>query len=227
MEGWIPVDRDFIRDGTLTPYEKVVLLVIRSHINGEGVAWPSFATIAKETKCSRRQIITIIAALRDKGLLTVTSRGDRKVNEYRTSEPTALEQMQTSEPRAPTSALHSPTSEPRAPQLVKQVHPKKNKGRIITKENNLRRMNADESLKLFAAFSDVWSEQEITERIEEAQNHVALKKAKSEYLYLRTWLRRDYQQAKARSNGHITGGLGKGSPTRDVSKFYLWPGRTK
>lgn len=51
---------------------------------------------------------------------------------------------------------------------------------------------------LVVAFSDVWSQQEVDERLEEALNHKAAKKYTNLYLYCRNWLRRDAQVLRDR-----------------------------
>ncbi|MGH2617194.1 MAG: helix-turn-helix domain-containing protein, partial [Thermomicrobiales bacterium] len=67
---------DVLRSESLTPVEKVVYLVIASHLdndNGMG-AWPSRATIAREANVSVRTVANAINSLRGAGVLTWTTR---------------------------------------------------------------------------------------------------------------------------------------------------------
>jgi len=59
---------------------------------------------------------------------------------------------------------------------------------------------------------------DVSERIDEALNHTAAKKAKNEYLYLRAWLRRDFEQLppnRSKPNGNRNGRTG-------VPEFAGW-----
>jgi hypothetical protein len=53
---------------------RLVLLTIAVHINPSGIAWPSFATLAVETKLSRRHVIRLVKRLEASGELEVTRR---------------------------------------------------------------------------------------------------------------------------------------------------------
>jgi DNA-binding transcriptional MocR family regulator len=56
---------------------KVVYLVIASHVNGDGVAYPSVQLLAKESHLSRRSVFRAVNELKDKELLTVDSQPGR------------------------------------------------------------------------------------------------------------------------------------------------------
>jgi Helix-turn-helix domain len=53
---------------------RLVLLAISVHINPSGIAWPSYQTLAAETKLSRRHVIRIVKRLEASGELEVTRR---------------------------------------------------------------------------------------------------------------------------------------------------------
>jgi hypothetical protein len=61
---------------------RLVLLAIAVHINPSGIAWPSFATLAVETKLSRRHVIRLVKRLEASGELDVERRPGR-TNVYR------------------------------------------------------------------------------------------------------------------------------------------------
>jgi hypothetical protein len=62
--------------------ERLVLLCIADHINGDGIAWPSMQTIANETKVSHRQVRRAIELLEEnlKELEIVTKGNGRGVS---------------------------------------------------------------------------------------------------------------------------------------------------
>jgi hypothetical protein len=61
---------------------RLVLLAISVHINPSGIAWPSFHTLAVETKLSRRHVIRLVKRLEGSGELDVERRPGR-TNMYR------------------------------------------------------------------------------------------------------------------------------------------------
>jgi hypothetical protein len=61
---------------------RLVLLAIAVHVNPSGIAWPSFATLAVETKLSRRHVIRLVKRLEASGELDVERRPGR-TNVYR------------------------------------------------------------------------------------------------------------------------------------------------
>src|SRR5204863_4443195 len=67
----------------LTLGEKAILMVIAHHINsGNGTAWPSMGTLAREAGCSRRHAIRIVKRFRDGGLNKYSSTGSQGQNVY-------------------------------------------------------------------------------------------------------------------------------------------------
>jgi hypothetical protein len=54
---------------------QLVLLRIANRINSEGLAWPSYATLASETGLSRRHVIRIVADLQAVGELEILPEG--------------------------------------------------------------------------------------------------------------------------------------------------------
>ncbi|QHO70783.1 hypothetical protein BHD05_15135 [Marisediminicola antarctica] len=74
--------------GELSAPELAVLLTIADRFNdSEGRAWPSYRTIADDTRLSRRTVIRSMAALSSVGLVEVSHRrdkaGDATSNNYR------------------------------------------------------------------------------------------------------------------------------------------------
>jgi hypothetical protein len=61
---------------------RLVLLAIAVHINPSGIAWPSYTTLAVETKLSRRHVIRLVKRLEESGELDVERRTGR-TNVYR------------------------------------------------------------------------------------------------------------------------------------------------
>jgi Helix-turn-helix domain len=53
---------------------RLVLLAISVHINPSGIAWPSYHTLAAETKLSRRHVIRLVKKLEASGELEVERR---------------------------------------------------------------------------------------------------------------------------------------------------------
>jgi hypothetical protein len=53
---------------------RLVLLAIAVHINPSSIAWPSYHTLATETKLSRRHVIRLVKRLESSGELEVTRR---------------------------------------------------------------------------------------------------------------------------------------------------------
>jgi hypothetical protein len=76
---------------------RLVLLAIAVHINPSGIAWPSYHTLAAETKLSRRHVIRLVKRLEVSGELEVTRRpGWTNVYRVKLSTPQMLD-VQTSD----------------------------------------------------------------------------------------------------------------------------------
>lgn len=90
---FIVVDQVVIDDYDLTPYEGWLYVVIIGHVNHKtGVAFPSIATLAKEAKMSRQQVMRCIASLEAKGLIEVERKNkkdslEKEVNHYIVLDP--------------------------------------------------------------------------------------------------------------------------------------------
>jgi biotin operon repressor len=71
---------------------RLVLLTIAVHINPSGIAWPSYQTLAAETKLSRRHVIRLVKRLEASGELEVTRRrGYSNLYRVKLSTPQMLE----------------------------------------------------------------------------------------------------------------------------------------
>src|SRR3990167_9112278 len=160
MAAWTALDNDFIRSEHLTIYEKQVYLVIKSHLDNNGVAWPGFGTIAKESSCSKRQAIRAVEGLQRANLIERENNGRGKVNNYR---------LITSDSQAPGSDSQALGSDSQALELVTNRHTKKNHGRRIIKKNQeeVRAMSPEDHARLLEVFAPYWEEKEIEDRIAE------------------------------------------------------------
>jgi len=66
------VNNGLIETDLLTEHEKMVYIVIRKHLNQEKqTAFPGMATIARESRISKSQVLRAIKGLEEKGLLLV------------------------------------------------------------------------------------------------------------------------------------------------------------
>jgi hypothetical protein len=71
---------------------RLVLLAISVHINPSGIAWPSYHTLAVETKLSRRHVIRLVKRLEASGELDVERRpGWSNVYRLKLSTPQMLD----------------------------------------------------------------------------------------------------------------------------------------
>ena len=82
------VNNGLIETDLLTEHEKMVYIVIRKHLNQEKqTAFPGMATIARESRISKSQVLRAIKGLEEKGLLIVkrqtTKYNEKKTNIYR------------------------------------------------------------------------------------------------------------------------------------------------
>lgn len=69
---------------SLPQTQRFVLAVICTYANQDGVAYPSYATIAQKTGLSRRQIIRLVQALEQSGHVTIDrTRGRSRTNFFR------------------------------------------------------------------------------------------------------------------------------------------------
>ena len=87
FESYTIVNNGLIETELLTIYEKMVYIVIRKHLNQETQkAFPGMATISREARISKKQVIRSIKGLEEKGLLTVkrecTKYNEKKTNIY-------------------------------------------------------------------------------------------------------------------------------------------------
>ena len=115
---------------------RLVLLEIANHVNDKnGLAWPSYAAIARRTGLSRRWVIDIVADLASVGELRIHPNGGPD-GEQAYSIPTG---ELTSPPPAKTGELTSPPSELSSYQVVNSLHPNLN---IL--ESLLRKKSAGE-----------------------------------------------------------------------------------
>lgn len=88
FESFTIVNNGLIETDLLTEHEKMVYIVIRKHLNQEKqTAFPGMATIAREARISKSQVLRTIKELEEKGLLIVkrqtTKYNEKKTNIYR------------------------------------------------------------------------------------------------------------------------------------------------
>jgi len=73
-QGWASIPRWLLYSQEVTPKAKLVYLVIQSHTNEQGTAWPSQATIATESGLSLATVKRGLEELRKRGLVTAQER---------------------------------------------------------------------------------------------------------------------------------------------------------
>lgn len=56
--------------------ERLVMLCLANYTNGNGIAWPTFTTISRDTGVSERQVSRAVISLADKGELQIVEKGD-------------------------------------------------------------------------------------------------------------------------------------------------------
>lgn len=145
MSKIIVMDASIFEVEGLTIYEQMAFMVIRSFMNRKtGSAFPSYTTIAKYSRMSRRKVIDVVKSLVEKGLIEKEIRPIETVNDKQrhTSNLYIIEKPVTSEQDAPPSAQESPASsaqelppsEPYAPELKNS----KNKRQTNKWNNNQR-----------------------------------------------------------------------------------------
>jgi helix-turn-helix protein len=84
---------EVLRHSQAVGSSRLVLLAISVHINPSGIAWPSYHTLAAETKLSRRHVIRLVKRLEASGELEVTRRvGYSNVYRLKLSTPQMLAQ---------------------------------------------------------------------------------------------------------------------------------------
>lgn len=87
VSGWTGVPIWIVRDGTIKPAAKVVLLCLMARVNATGECWPSHKTLAQESGQSERSVRVHLADLRARGLISwrhrASSAGDLTSNAYR------------------------------------------------------------------------------------------------------------------------------------------------
>jgi uncharacterized protein YdaT len=111
----------------LTIYEQMAFMVIRSFMNRKtGAAFPSYGTIAKYSRMSRRKAIDVVKSLVEKGLIekelrpieTINDKQRHTSNLYIIEKPASEQETPPSESDAPpNSAQEVPPSEQHAPEL--------------------------------------------------------------------------------------------------------------
>ena len=80
-DGWAPIEHSIARSKKLTVYEKLVYIVIKGHLNDNGLAFPSQQTLADEIGCSREQVRRALTTLKKQGYIEAVN--TRQHNYYR------------------------------------------------------------------------------------------------------------------------------------------------
>lgn len=191
----VPVEIMEIPD--LDIYEQMVYIVLRSFTNPrESTAFPSYNTIAKLGRMSRRKAIDSVASLVEKGLLKKEVRLDvtknRKIrntsNLYTISAPEVVRSAhQSSAQRAPevVRSAHQGSAQ-RAPeqnQLTKSIKTKsinnKEKDDVVSKQNKIKDILSAHGIqtndKIISKWLDLESEENILLAIEDTLNRKDIK----------------------------------------------------
>lgn len=76
----------WVWDQDLTPTEKLVLLAIADHADGDGICWPGMRKVSEKTGFARRTVIRAVESLEASGLIVVerrrTGAGRQTSNRY-------------------------------------------------------------------------------------------------------------------------------------------------
>jgi len=81
-DGFVPVNHALIRTQRLTPYEKLVLILLLSRANKDGGSWPGHDGLAENLGINSRTVLRALARLRSLGLVTWERRGQGHTNLY-------------------------------------------------------------------------------------------------------------------------------------------------
>lgn len=73
-QGWASIPRWLLYSQEVTPKAKLVYLVIQSHTNEQGTAWPAQSKIATESGLSLATVKRALEELRGRGLVTAEER---------------------------------------------------------------------------------------------------------------------------------------------------------
>jgi hypothetical protein len=74
VEGFGMIPNWLVRESTISAYGLLVYVALTGRTNRSGECWPSYATLAKEARCSPASARRAVKELRDAGLVTVTQR---------------------------------------------------------------------------------------------------------------------------------------------------------
>ena len=170
----------------------MVLLAIADMADSEGECYPGVAKLAEMVCLKPRQVQNILRDLEAAGELETAYQSSKwGTNVYRV---TVAEGVQPSAPPR-CNAVHPPGAAECTPPVQRSA-PKPSVDPSVepSVEPSERRTRANRAVltpmerqTLMADFSDLG---DVAEQIGEALNHTAVNKAKSEYLYVRGWLRR-------------------------------------
>ena len=85
------IDNEAVDNYDLNPYEGWLYVIILRHINhGTGIAFPSLATLAKETKMSEPTVVKYLKSLVTKKLITIDGQYDKTTKTNKPNHYTAM-----------------------------------------------------------------------------------------------------------------------------------------
>ena len=143
--GFTYVSNDFIKNGSFTPPEKLVLLSLLCYTNTEtGRAWPSQSTIAQDMNLSRRCVIETLKRLEARGVIE-TEKKHGAVTQYKIKTCELFAHVQDvhmcNSCTTPVQEMHTPCANGAHPP-VHEVH---------TTNTNLQELNTNTTDKLTRA----------------------------------------------------------------------------
>jgi DNA-binding transcriptional MocR family regulator len=121
VEGFAVIPRWVLLDGTLSAQAKMLYLVLSSHVNREGVCWPSQRTMAEEGSMAVSTVKMALLELRERGLVEwsgrATKQGGQTSNLYRlqTSRPGELAELAKALEDEPPDTLSREVAAPQPP----------------------------------------------------------------------------------------------------------------
>ena len=94
----VTIDSDFLRREDITANGKTLYMVLRSYANTKGIAWPSQATLERQTMMEKRTVRRATKELISLGLVSIIQRshGPKQGNTYRIFAPNRGQKRPTS-----------------------------------------------------------------------------------------------------------------------------------
>jgi len=204
-----------------------VFLCIALHMDGNKVAFPSQATIAKETGYSRVEVSRCVSELEALNMLKV-QRDAKQVNVYK-----VLQMARFGRPR--NEKLHAPMRQKLHGTAAKVTCPPDKsyteEEPIKKNQEEVRAMSPEDHARLLEVFAPYWEEKEIEDRIAECLAYpFARTKGRNWYLTTRQWLRTETEKQRSRNGqypNNPSSAVTKRSRAGTLEQWREWEQRQK